>query len=161
VALQIREVKADEYEGAGRITASAWSEFLPAEPHPEWESFLAEVADIRGRADRTVVLGAFEDGRPLGTVTIELDQKIHDDAIPLPPDVANVRMLGVSPAARRRGVGQALMKAGIAEARARGKRAVTLTYDPTSLAARSLYARLGFEETGEIEGHEVIARLLL
>jgi len=151
VPIDIREVKPEEYEEAGGITASAWREFLPADPDPEWEAYLAEIADIRGRASRTVVLGAFEDGRPLGTVTLEVDRKIGNEGIPLAPDSANVRMLGVAPDARRRGVGRALMEAALAEARARGKRAVTLNTAERMRSAVALYQAMGF-----IRGQDVI-----
>jgi GNAT superfamily N-acetyltransferase len=151
VPIEIREVRPEEYEDAGRITASAWQEFLPAEPHPGWDAYLAEIADIRGRADRTVVLGAYEDGRPLGTVTLEVDRKIGSEGIPLAPDAANVRMLGVAPESRRRGVGRALMEAAIAEARARGKRAVTLNTSEKMQSAVAMYEGMGF-----VRGQDVI-----
>ncbi len=144
VPIDIREVRPEEYEEAGRITASAWREFLPADPDPEWEAYVAEIADIRGRAGRTLVLGAFEDDRPLGTVTLEVDRKIGNEGIPLAPDAANVRMLGVAPEARGRGVGRALMEAVIAEALARGKRAVTLNTAERMRSAVALYEAIGF-----------------
>lgn len=144
VAVEIREVRPEEYEDAGRVTASAWQEFLPAEPSPEWEAYLARIADIRGRAGRTVVLGAFEDGRPLGTVTLEVDHKIEVDRDPLAPDAANVRMLGVAPEARRRGIGRALMEAAMAEARGRGKRVLTLNTGERMRSAMAMYESMGF-----------------
>jgi GNAT superfamily N-acetyltransferase len=144
VPIEIREVRAEEYEEAGRITASAWREFLPVDPHPDWDFYLAEISDIRGRAGRTVVLGAFEHGRPLGTVTLEVEQKIEDDGTPLAPNSANVRMLGVAPEARRRGVGRALMEATIAEARARGKRVLTLNTTEEMRSAVAMYEAMGF-----------------
>jgi diamine N-acetyltransferase len=36
-----------------------------------------------------------------------------------------------------------------------------LSYQPANIAARSLYHQLGFVETGELEGDEVVARLSL
>src|SRR6266536_4421573 len=151
VPIDIREVRPGEYEEAGRITASAWREFLPADPDTEWEAYVAEIADIRGRAGRTLVLGAFEDDRPLGTVTLEVDRKIGNEGIPLAPDAANVRMLGVAPEARRRGVGRALMEAVIAEARARGKRAVTLNTGEKMRSAVAMYEAMGF-----VRGQDVV-----
>jgi GNAT superfamily N-acetyltransferase len=144
VGLEIRQVKPEEYEEAGRVTASAWRELLPPDPSPDWEAYLARIADIRGRADRTLVLGAFEDGRPLGTVTLEVDVKIEDDGSPLSPEAANVRMLGVAPEARRRGIGRALMEATMAEARARGKRALTLNTGDRMRSAIAMYEAMGF-----------------
>jgi ribosomal protein S18 acetylase RimI-like enzyme len=97
------------------------------------------------------VLGAFEDGRPLGTVTLEVDEKIGGEGVPLAPDAANVRMLGVAPDARGRGVGRALMEAAIAEARARGKRALTLNTAERMRSAVAMYEGMGF-----VRGQDVI-----
>jgi len=144
VNIEIRQLRPEEYEEAGRVTASAWLELLPTDPNPDWEGYLARIADIRGRADRTLVLGAFENGRPLGTVTLEVDARVNEDSDPLSPDVANVRMLGVAPDARRRGIGRALMEAVMAEARARSKRVLTLNTGERQLAAIAMYEAMGF-----------------
>lgn len=40
-------------------------------------------------------------------------------------------------------------------------KAVGISYEPENEAARKLYARLGFEETGEVVGGEVVAVLQL
>jgi diamine N-acetyltransferase len=42
-----------------------------------------------------------------------------------------------------------------------GLRNFALSYQPANLAARSLYSKLGFVETNEWEGAEVVARLSL
>lgn len=55
-----------------------------------------------------------------------------------------VRLVAVSPAARGRGVGELLMTACIADARARGARTLVLSTQPTMEAAQRLYERLGF-----------------
>lgn len=51
------------------------------------------------------------------------------------------------------------MKALLAMARASGAPCVRLSYDPDNRAARSLYASLGFRETGELEADEIVAAL--
>jgi ribosomal protein S18 acetylase RimI-like enzyme len=144
VGFEIRQVQPEEYEEAGRVTASAWLELLPHDPSPDWEAYLARIADIRDRADRTLILGAFEDGRPLGTVTLEVDVKVDEDSGSLSPDTANVRMLGVAPEARRRGIGRALMEVVMAEARAQGKRVLTLNTGERQRAAIAMYQAMGF-----------------
>jgi len=42
-----------------------------------------------------------------------------------------------------------------------GARRVALSYEPENTVARRLYESLGFRETGETEGEEVVARLTL
>jgi ribosomal protein S18 acetylase RimI-like enzyme len=53
-------------------------------------------------------------------------------------------MLGVDPAARRRGVGRALMEACETAARRAGKRRITLETTDAMIAARRLYESMGF-----------------
>ena len=60
---------------------------------------------------------------------------------------------------QRRGHGRSAMQALIAMAQASGAGCVKLSYDAENLVARSLYGSLGFRETGEREGEEIVASL--
>ena len=60
---------------------------------------------------------------------------------------------------QRRGHGRGAMQALIAMARASGAPCVKLSYDSDNRVARTLYASLGFRETGELEGDEIVAAL--
>jgi ribosomal protein S18 acetylase RimI-like enzyme len=143
--MEVREVRPQEYAEAGRVTGLAYEEFVP-EAASSNRDYLARVGDVAGRAGHALVLGAFEDGRPLGTVTLELNGRIPGGhhRPPLAADQANVRMLGVDPAARRRGVGRALMEACETAARGAGKRRITLETTKAMVAARRLYESMGF-----------------
>ena len=59
---------------------------------------------------------------------------------------------------QRRGYGRAALLALIDEGRTRGHRRFALSYAPDN-PARALYRALGFVETGEREGDELVARL--
>lgn len=59
----------------------------------------------------------------------------------------------VAPRARGRGVGEALVKAVLAEARQRGKDVVVLEATNTHTFAIDLYERCGFVRTGETHPH--------
>lgn len=141
--MEIRELRPDEYDEAGRITALAYQEFAPPGDE-EWAEYLSEIADIRGRADRTVVLGAFDGARILGSATIEIDQTLGDDDLELPPEVASLRMLGVDPTARGMGAGRALVEASNEAARAAGKTVMVLRTTPQMRVAVAMYERMGF-----------------
>jgi ribosomal protein S18 acetylase RimI-like enzyme len=60
------------------------------------------------------------------------------------PDAATIRMLGVSTAARGRGIGEALVRRCIEEARHHGCHRVRLETRTSMKSAQRLYERLGF-----------------
>jgi GNAT superfamily N-acetyltransferase len=145
MAIEVRAVRPEEYAEAGRVTAQAYEEFA-TRGDPGWEEYLARIADIAPRAKRAVVLGAYVDGRVLGTLTLELDRRIEGghDRDPLDPDEAHIRMLGVGPNARGQGIGRSLMDAAVTEARRAGKRRMTLGTTERMVAAHGLYESMGF-----------------
>ncbi|MBQ8859473.1 MAG: ribosomal protein S18-alanine N-acetyltransferase [Clostridia bacterium] len=65
----------------------------------------------------------------------------------LPPE-GDVNRIAVSPAARRAGVGDALLRAGLAAAAERGVSRIFLDVRESNLPAISLYRKHGFAETG-------------
>ncbi len=142
----------EEYEDAGRITALAYEEFVwPGDDEADWRGYLAQIADVEARVDRTAVLVAVEEpgGRIVGSVTIEEDDVIGDDDPEIEPGASHIRMLGVDPSARGRGIGQALMRASIDRARSLGKTFVTLRTTERMLPAQRMYRSMGFEPDPE------------
>ena len=141
--MEIREVRPHEQDEAGRVTADAYREFAP--PGDEgWVRYLEDIEDVAGRASRVPVLVAVEDGRILGSATLELEEPLGDDDVVLPEDAASLRMLGVDPSVRGRGVGRALVEACVELARAGGKRYMLLRTTPRMVTAQRLYASMGF-----------------
>jgi ribosomal protein S18 acetylase RimI-like enzyme len=143
MVLEVRRARPSEYDEAGRVTALAYREFA----HPgdrDWDEYLAFIADVERRAGRTTVLVAVEDGRIVGSVTLELDGRTEPDDPPLGPEQAHVRMLGVHPDARGRGVARTLMEASAELARAAGKRRLTLHTTQRMTAAQRMYESMGF-----------------
>jgi ribosomal protein S18 acetylase RimI-like enzyme len=144
VTIEIRPVRPDEYDAAGDVTRRAYEEFVRPGDH-DWESYLDELGDVTGRVDRTLVLVAVEDGRILGTATLEDDHRVEEDEDPpLRPEEVHIRMVGVDPSARGRGIGRALMDACLDEARRRGRTLVTLHTTARMKAAQRMYESMGF-----------------
>lgn len=104
-----------------------------------WQS---TVADSVSRGARDLFL-AEEDGVVLGTVQLIRDMPANQ------PHRAEIAKMMVAPAARRRGVGRALMQAALKTAKANGKTLVTLDTRTGDVAA-PLYAAVGFEVAGHI-----------
>ena len=149
MTIEVREAEPADHAEAGRVTALAYREFVPADDDGDWTRYLARMADVAGRADRTHILIALEEGRIVGSLTLELEGRVGDwdRDPPLAPGEAHIRMLGVDPAARARGVGTRLMAACEARARAAGKTFITLHTTQRMEAAQRMYARLGYERT--------------
>jgi ribosomal protein S18 acetylase RimI-like enzyme len=146
--MEVRAVRPEEYPEAGRVTALAYREFVePGET--DWEDYLEEIADIGARAGRSDVVVAVQDGRIVGSATLELGQRIDEDDPPLEPDEAHIRMLGVHPDARGRGAARALMEACFERARASGRTRVTLHTTHRMKAAQRMYESMGFERLAD------------
>jgi ribosomal protein S18 acetylase RimI-like enzyme len=147
--MEVREAVPEEYAEAGRITAEAYREFIrPGEQ--DWERYLLRIADVASRAGETTIMVAVEDGRVLGSLTLELEGRVRDgdeEQRPLDPEEAHIRMLGVDPSARARGVARALMAASEARSRAAGKTFLTLHTTMRMEAAQAMYERLGYHRS--------------
>jgi diamine N-acetyltransferase len=59
---------------------------------------------------------------------------------------------------QRQGYGRAVVTQLLDRAASDGRQEAALSYDPQNGSARSLYASMGFVETGEVEGDETVAR---
>jgi ribosomal protein S18 acetylase RimI-like enzyme len=144
MTIEVREATPGEYDAAGRVTADSYREFV-RENDDDWRSYLDRIADVAGRADRTAIMVAVEEGRLLGSATLELDGRTEPESEPVPPGEAHIRMLGVAPDARRRGVARLLMAACEDRARAAGRTRMTLNTTQRMEAAQRMYASLGYE----------------
>lgn len=102
-------------------------------PRP-WSA--AEFADLTARAD-TFLVGA-DDGFLLGRVIA---------------DEAELLTLAVAPAARRRGIGAALVGAFLERSAARGATTAFLEVAADNAAAIALYSAAGFARTGLRKGY--------
>jgi ribosomal protein S18 acetylase RimI-like enzyme len=146
VEIEIREARPEEYDDAGRVTGDAYREFVS--PEGGWRDYLGRIGDVRTRAQFTTVLVAVERGKVLGSATLELSQRIEpEDDPPLPPDEAEVRMLGVDPATRGRGIGAALLGGCEDRAREAGKTVLTLHTTERMRVAQRMYESHGYERT--------------
>ena len=128
-----------EIERAGSVTDElihAFAVLIPqlssSNPPPGRDQLAAIVS-----ADACVLFVARVDGRIVGALTLA--------TFPIPTGVrAWIEDVVVDGGARGHGVGEALSRAAIEEARARGAVTVDLTSRPSREAANRLYQRIGF-----------------
>ncbi|MET9466678.1 GNAT family N-acetyltransferase [Streptomyces sp. NPDC006544] len=149
----IRAAAAAEYEELGELTAQAYlrDELLDfAEDDP----YLDRLRDVAGRAADAEVIVAEYEGTLLGNVTFA------PPGSPLAqiagPGEAEFRMLAVSPQARGRGAGEALVRACMVRAQdLDGVTHLALSTTEKMLGAHRIYDRLGFVRTPERDWYPV------
>lgn len=90
-------------------------------------------------------------GELLGSATFRRPgtPPLHED---FGPETLDLRLLGVSPRARRRGIAAALMRQAVEQARVGGFSDVALKTQPHMTGAHRLYEALGFERAPERDG---------
>jgi ribosomal protein S18 acetylase RimI-like enzyme len=141
----IRPARHDEYPAIGELTHAAYSHDYSDLPedykerlrHPE---LLLDDYDIWVATEPS-------DGTLLGTIAIlragiDNDGRLNDDEL-------YFRLLAVAPAARGRGIGQALTKHTVELARQRGLAKVVLNSGENMVGAHALYRKLGFAAAEE------------
>jgi GNAT superfamily N-acetyltransferase len=122
---------------AGGASVSFMLPYSRGDAERFFETVVASVA--RGE---TVLVAARLDGRIVGTVQLGLDMP------PNQPHRGDIKKLLVHRAARKHGLGAALMQRAEAEAKARGR--TLLVLDTASGDAERLYVRTGWQRVGVV-----------
>jgi ribosomal protein S18 acetylase RimI-like enzyme len=138
----IRQAAPGEYDMLGEITAQAYlQDGLLDFGESDW--YLGELKDVAKRAATAEVLVAVADGEVLGGVTFVAGHGPMTDIAR--PGEAEIRMLAVARSARRRGVGEALVRGCIDRARSTdGCTGIVLSTQRSMHSAHRIYERLGF-----------------
>lgn len=133
------------------VTLAAYQEYATRVPAfwPDYrQNIVATLADI-GPAEQLVVE---QGGTLVGTVLLYPPRRLslpQGDSVEMPwPEV---RLLAVAPAARRRGIGGALMQECVRRARQSGARALSLHTTDLMQTAMRMYERMGFARAPELD----------
>lgn len=144
--IEIRRVRPEEYAPVGAMVRAAYEGDYTLN-----DEYLAEIEDVAGRDQISEVLVAVDraSGDLLGSITVPRPgERLIDDTA---ENEFDVRLLGVSRAARGRGVGEAIMRHAAELARRRGLDRVVLHTGEQMISAQRLYERLGFVQIPERE----------
>jgi ribosomal protein S18 acetylase RimI-like enzyme len=134
----IRPPRDDELAAVGELTVRSY-----LVDGPIGDRYAAILADAHSRhRDAELLVAVSADGDLLGTVTMALPGGVFADVAQ--DGELEFRMLAVAPSARRRGVGEALVRAVIDRARELAVPTVILSSQDRMTAAHRLYERLGF-----------------
>ena len=143
----VRPAVPGEFDAIARLSLAAYEVDGQLEGGHGYERTLADVP-ARAAVGRILVAADEETGEVLGSVTLVLPGTRYAELSG--PGEAEFRMLAVDPAAQGRGIGEALVRACLAQAEQLGCRAVMIcTRRNFSAPAHRLYARLGFVRVPE------------
>ena len=147
--MEIREVRDDEAEAAGALVVAAYRALDGPSVDDHW--YGEELRAVARRARQAVVLVAVDESA--GKAVVGCVTYVPDETSPLAEDLhpgeAGLRMLAVSPAAQRRGVGKALVEACVERARREGKEGLFLHSGEWMREAHRLYTAVGFRRVPE------------
>jgi ribosomal protein S18 acetylase RimI-like enzyme len=149
MALEIRPVGPGEHGRVGDLTVAAYAA-LPVDHL--WGGYDEEIRAVAERIETAEVIVAVLDEPPFGGEVVGAVTYVSDPSSRWiewnEPGEAQIRLLGVDPAAAGRGIGAALVTACIERAREQG---LTLLLHTTNHmpAAQRLYPRLGFTRRPE------------
>ena len=142
----IRPARPEEYDEIGELAVRV---YLGEGYTRAGAPYLAVLRDAATRAEKAeLVVAVDEQDRILGTVTYAGQGSPYSEHVSSAEE-GSFRMLVVDPAARRCGVGLALVRWCVERARESGVRSLRLSTLPEMAAAGRLYLRLGFVRTPE------------
>jgi ribosomal protein S18 acetylase RimI-like enzyme len=140
----VRLATPEDYAAVEEMTVSVY--VSEGYTQPERANALRDTARRAKDTDLFVAVDSAS-GKVLGSVSV---MTVHGPLSQIAGDgEAEMRLLGVDPAARGRGAGEALVRACLDRARAAGMAHLVLSTQPTMTAAHRLYERLGFARMPE------------
>ena len=153
----IRLMRPEEAETVDAVVSAAYAHDYDAVPGNDE---FARHASLRAVDHDVWVAIDSVSNQVLGAVTVRRPgaAALHEDAA---SDELDLRLLAVSPLARRRGVAKALMAHVEDHARAHGYRAVFLKSAHEMLGAHALYESLGYARVPERDGVWIGGRKIL
>lgn len=151
----VREARKEEHAALGRLMVSAYSSlegFPTPEEQPRYYEMLTHIGRMADKPD-TRLLVAIAGEELLGGVVYFSDMAQYGSggSATREQGASGFRLLAVSPAARGRGVGSALVQRCIELARERKQRQVILHTTRAMKVAWGMYERLGFERSPDLD----------
>ena len=152
MASRIRDARVDDRDAIEAVTLAAYQQYAAVMP-ALWEAYRQNIVSTLAAAALDAQIVAEDGGRIVGSVLLYR----AGTAIARPGGGSlalaspEVRLLAVAPAARGKGVGDALMHECVARSRASGAASLTLHTTDMMQAAVRLYERMGFVRAPEID----------
>lgn len=140
-------VPTDDAPRAGSVVQQA---YFAIDGYPHEPQYDAQLGDVAGRAHEADVVVAVRDGEIVACLTfVPGAGNPHSDFDD--PDAASFRYFGVDPSVQGQGVGEAMVRWCVDEARRLGQARLRIHTLVSMHGAQQLYARLGFARTPELD----------
>jgi ribosomal protein S18 acetylase RimI-like enzyme len=157
----IRDAHDDERAAIGELTLAAYAEYATIMAPPAWAALQQVLHATLAMEEAVERIVAEQGGALVGSVLLyPPTAQAYGDAL-AGPGWPEMRLLAVAPAARRHGVGAALIDECVRRAKRSGARALGLHTSESMHAAIRMYARMGFVRAPEYDfytsGSELIA----
>jgi ribosomal protein S18 acetylase RimI-like enzyme len=154
--LDIREVKRSEQRMLGELMVEVYSniEGFPGPTElPDYYQMLANVGALNEEDDFNVLVAETATKEIAGGILYCANMAKYGSAgtAPMEKNASGIRLLSVKPGFRGKGVGRSLTKACIALARGNGHDQVILHTTQAMQIAWSLYQRMGFERSVDLD----------
>lgn len=149
----LRDARPEDQPSIRDATLAAYEEYAKVLPVWAWEAYKRDILSTLARPEPAEQIVAERDGEILGTVLLYPAGSVLElpDGPTFTRQFPEVRLLAVPPAARHRGIGEALMRECIERARRAGVPALSLHTTDFMAAAMRLYERMGFVRAPEID----------
>ncbi len=147
--LVIRDAKRDEWPQISELLVAAYSEYDKDMPPDVWDWYCHDIADVRKRSADSELIIALSDNIIAGSVTLYPDGSREG----WPKGWAGIRLLGVHPDFRGKGIGRALMEECVRRCRERGTKIIGLHTTEMMKIARGMYERMGFKQVPQFDFH--------
>jgi ribosomal protein S18 acetylase RimI-like enzyme len=148
--LIIRNANSEELEQVALLLKEAYQQYEKFLPREIFQSYPEDIMNVRSRLPESELIVAEQEGRLVGTVTLYLRQS---ESRVWPQGWASVRLLGVLPAYRNRGIGRELMEECIRRCKKEGIHILGLHTTEAMATAKKMYERMGFIRVPEFDFH--------
>ena len=152
----IREARPEEFEPLGQLLVEVYSAlegFPTPTEQPAYYDMLAHIGRFTERPGVQLLVALSPEGPLMGGVVYFSDMAQYGSGgtATAERNAAGIRLLGVSPRYRGRGVGEALTRACLVRAEAQGLGQVILHTTQAMQVAWRMYERMGFRRSEDLD----------
>src|SRR3954468_14887961 len=152
MATVVRDARPDELDAARVVTRAAYAEYAQAMEPGSWQGLRQAIdAALADPGEAQWIVARDDAGEIVGSVLLYPAAANAYGDLSSASACPELRLLSVSPSARRSGVGRALVDECVRRARAMGAAALGLHTSRSMAVARGMYERLGFRRTPDTD----------